>query len=90
MANEQKVWCVQVYDSQEHSLQTQLFRGQASVKECVMGVMEQLEEMGGFDIVRATTGEQEAGNPLAFDAIDTDPESDRKISVDVFEAWLND
>ncbi len=88
MANEVQVWCVQVYDSQEHSLQTQLFRGEASVKKCVMGVMEQLEDMGGFDIVRATGGDDI--NPLAFDALDNDPESDRKISVDVFEAWLND
>lgn len=88
MANEVQVWCVQVYDSQEHSLQTQLFRGEDSVKNCVMGVMEQLEDMGGFDIVRAEGGDEV--NPLAFDAIDNDPESDRKISVDVFEAWLND
>ena len=74
-----------MYDSQENTLQTQLFRSADSTKRCIADVMRQLTEQGGWNIVRS-----EAGNTMAFDAYDEEEGSDRKISVDVFEAYLND
>lgn len=88
MANEEKIWAVQVYDSQEHTLQTQAFRTTESVKKCVADVKNQLDEQGGYRYEQAPNG-----HAFAFDAFCEESEeegSERRISVDVFEVWLND
>ncbi len=82
--NSEEIYVVQVYDSQEHSLQTQAFRTPAGVKKCVLDVKEQLDELGGWRYERSEN------HPLSFDAYDDDPEDERKISVDVLDVWLND
>jgi len=84
MENPQEIYVVQVYDTQEHSLQTQAFRTAQGVMKCVADVKAQLDEMGGWMY------EHSDANPWSFDAIDEDLDSDRKISVDVLEVWLND
>ena len=83
MENPQDIFVVQVYDTQEHSLQTQAYRSNEGVMKCVSDVKAQLDEMGGWRYERDET------HPLSFDAYDEDG-SDRKISVDVLEVWLND
>lgn len=82
MANEEKIWMVQVYDNQEHTLQSQAFRTELSVQECVADVKRQLDEQGGYTYAVAPNG-----HAMAFDAVDED---ERRISVDVFPVWLND
>ena len=91
MAKEEEIWIVQVYDSQEHSLQCQAFRGEEGTKTCVEGIVEQLNDQGGWDMKPAETGGEAS---YAFDAIDTEglgvDGEPRKISVDVFKCYLND
>lgn len=93
--NAQAIYVVQVYDTQEHTLQTQAFRTESGVKKCVLSVKEQLDEMGGWRYERSEV------HPMSFDAFDESDEFDmedsdnwddtpRKISVDVLEVWLND
>ena len=81
---------VQVYDTQEHTLQSQGFRSEEGVKKCVIDVKSQLDEQGSWQYERGQ-------HALAFDAIDIedyDEEADdappRRISVDVFEVYVND
>ena len=89
--NTEEIWIVQVYDTQEHSLQCQAFRGDAGVQKCVAGVVEQLNEQGGWDIKKADTGGDDS---YAFDAIDVEglgvDGEPRRISVDVYKCYLND
>lgn len=85
--NPQEIFIVQVYDTQEHSLQTQAFRTPQGVMKCVVNIKEQLDEMGGWRIERSES------HPYSFDAYDADEEgseTQRKISVDVMDVWLND
>lgn len=87
MENPQDIYVVQVYDTQEHSLQTQAFRTSQGVMKCVADVKNQLDEMGGWRY------EHSDEHPLSFDAYDEDAvdlDNIRKVSVDVLEVWLND
>jgi len=87
MANTETIWNVQVYDTQEHTLQTQAFRTEASVIECVKDVKRQLDEQGDFTYQPAPNGEA-----YSFDALQHDEDLDepRRISVDVYKVYLND
>lgn len=81
-SNAEMIWMVQVYDSQDHSLQVQGYRSQKGALECVKNVKAQLDEQGGYEY------ERPPGAKYAFDAICD--EADRKLSVDVYEVWVND
>ena len=80
--NSSMIWCVQVYDTQEHSLQVQAYRTKEGAIGCVSEVKQQLDEQGGYTYTRPE------GSVMAFDAEST--ESERRVSCDVYEVWLND
>lgn len=87
MANPEEIYVLQVYDTQEHSLQTQAFRTADGVKQCVIDVKAQLDEIGEWRYERSES------HPMSFDAYDIEDEGNefqRKISVDVLDVWLND
>lgn len=80
--NSTQIWCVQVFDTQEQSLQVQAYRSLKGAQACVAEVKLQLDEQGGYEYSRPE------GGAMAFDAEST--ESDRRVSCDVYEVWLND
>jgi len=82
MADAEKIWCVQVYDSQEHTLQAQGFRSQQGAAACLKDIKQQLDEQGGYTFERVS----EEG--YAFNA--TSADTDRVLQVDCFEVWVND
>lgn len=73
---------VQVYDTQDHSLQVQAYRSIESAKRCIRDVKQQLDDQGGYEYTKP-----EAKN-FAFDAVCD--ETGRKLSLDLFECWVND
>ena len=80
--NSSMIWCVQVYDTQEHSLQVQAYRTKEGAITCVSTVKQQLDEQGGYEYSRPE------GSTMAFDAEST--EGERRVSCDVYEVCLND
>jgi hypothetical protein len=81
MADAEKIWLVQVFDSQESSIQAQGFRSQQGAITCLKDVKDQLDEQGGYEFERA-------GDGYAFNA--SCEKSDRMVQVDCFEVWIND
>lgn len=80
--NAEMIWMVQVYDTQDHSLQVQGYRSKEGALKCLKDVKEQLDEQGGYEYTRPENSK------YAFDA--TCEEIDRRVSVDVYECWVND
>jgi hypothetical protein len=82
MAEAEMIWVVQVYDTQDNSLQVQGYRSQAGALDCLKNIKVQLDEQGGY------TYSKPEGAQYAFDA--ECEENDRRVSVDAFECWVND
>ena len=76
------VWIVQVYDTQDQSLQVQGFRSKEGALKCVKDVVDQLDEQGGYTYTKPD------GVKYSMDA--ECEENGRKLSLDVFECYVND
>ena len=80
MADAEKIWLVQVFDSQENTVQAQGFRSQQGATECIKDVKDQLSEQGDW------TYEKASSDAFAINAT----LDDRVIQIDCFEVWVND
>jgi len=82
MADAQQIWLVQVFDTQDGTVQAQGFRSQQGATACIKNIKQQLDEQGGYEFSKASE-EQFAINA-------TCEETGRSIQIDCFEVWIND
>ena len=82
MADAEKIWLVQVFDTQDNTVQAQGFRSKQGATTCLKDVKDQLDEQGGYEFEKASD------DSFAINA--TDPESGRVVQLDCFEVWIND
>ena len=83
MADAEKIWLVQVFDTQDNTLQAQGFRSQQGATDCIKDVSEQLKEQGGYTFEKVDSESNFAVNA-------TCSETGRVIQLDCFEVWVND
>jgi len=80
--NAEKIWLVQVFDTQDKTVQAQGFRSQQGATECIKNVKDQLDEQGGY------TYEKASDEAFALNAVSED--SERVLQIDCYEVWVND